>query len=68
MCLCFYVVKMLSSEQNVQECDARDDAMKNYSWYQKYIYYISLAILIKPDWYQLSFPDSKVYPEFFFYQ
>jgi hypothetical protein len=32
---------LLSKGQKDEECDARDDAMKNYSWYQKDIFYLS---------------------------
>jgi hypothetical protein len=32
---------LLSNGQNAEECDARDDAMKNYRWYQKNIFYLS---------------------------
>jgi hypothetical protein len=30
---------LLSKEQKDEECDARNDAMKNWSWYQKCISY-----------------------------
>jgi hypothetical protein len=33
-------LKLLNNEQNDEECDTRDDAMKNFSWLKPLLYFL----------------------------